>query len=46
MLVDRNSLWFRVLLARYGVEGGQLLDGGRNASLGGGLCLLFVGRSG
>jgi len=22
LLVDRNSLWFRVLLARYGVEGG------------------------
>jgi len=32
LLVNRNSLWFRVLLARYGVEGSQLLDGGRNAS--------------
>jgi len=30
--VDRNSLWFRVLLALYGVGGGQLLEGGRNAS--------------
>jgi len=32
LLVDKNSLWFRVLLARYGVEGGQLLEGGRDAS--------------
>jgi len=31
-LVDRSSLWFRVFAARYGVEGGQLVDGGRNAS--------------
>ena len=32
LLMERDNLWFRVLLARYGVEGGQLLDGGREAS--------------
>jgi len=32
LLVDRNSLWFRVLLARYGGVGSHLLEGGRNAS--------------
>jgi len=32
LLVDRECLWFRVLSARYGVEGGQVLDGGREVS--------------
>ncbi|GAU10927.1 hypothetical protein TSUD_426970, partial [Trifolium subterraneum] len=32
MLVDREGLWFRVLAARYGVEGGRLRDGGRGGS--------------
>jgi hypothetical protein len=30
--VDREGLWFRVLVARYGVEGGTLRDGGRRGS--------------
>ncbi|GAU48891.1 hypothetical protein TSUD_98820 [Trifolium subterraneum] len=29
MLVDIEGLWFRVLVARYGVERGRLRDGGR-----------------
>ncbi|PNX81962.1 cytochrome p450, partial [Trifolium pratense] len=33
MLVDREGLWFRVLAARYGVEGGRLRVGGRRGSL-------------
>ncbi|CAJ2630732.1 unnamed protein product [Trifolium pratense] len=33
MLVDREGLWFRVLAARYGIEGGRLRDGGRRGSL-------------
>ncbi|XP_039685111.1 uncharacterized protein [Medicago truncatula] len=32
MLVDREGLWYRVLVARYGEEGGVLKDGGRRAS--------------
>jgi hypothetical protein len=32
MLVDREGLWFRVLAARCGVEGGRLRDGGRRWS--------------
>jgi hypothetical protein len=32
LLVERNSFWFRVMAARYGVAGGRLLEGGRNAS--------------
>jgi len=32
LLVDRNSLWFRVLASRYGVEGGKIQGGGRTAS--------------
>ena len=32
MLVDRNSLWFRVMSAHYGVEGGHVVDGDRDAS--------------
>lgn len=27
--MDKESLWFRVMLARYGVEGGRLFDGER-----------------
>ncbi|MCI70365.1 hypothetical protein A2U01_0091628, partial [Trifolium medium] len=30
MLVDRGGLWFRVLAARYRVEGGKLKEEGRN----------------
>ncbi|WJX63191.1 hypothetical protein P8452_48110 [Trifolium repens] len=33
MLVDREGLWFRVLVARYGEEGGHLFEGGRRGSL-------------
>jgi len=32
MLVDKDGLWYRVLKARYGEEGGRLLDGGENRS--------------
>ncbi|XP_024640465.1 uncharacterized protein [Medicago truncatula] len=32
VLVEKESLWYRVLVARYGEEGGRLLDGGRTAS--------------
>ncbi|MCI41887.1 hypothetical protein A2U01_0063121, partial [Trifolium medium] len=32
MLVDRQGLWFRVLAARYGMEGGRLREGGRRGS--------------
>ncbi|XP_024626512.1 uncharacterized protein [Medicago truncatula] len=32
MLDDRNGLWYRVLVARYGEEGGVLKDRGRRAS--------------
>ncbi|PNX89106.1 hypothetical protein L195_g045223 [Trifolium pratense] len=32
MLVDREALWFRVLAARYGVEGGRLREGGQRGS--------------
>ncbi|MCH80187.1 hypothetical protein A2U01_0000951 [Trifolium medium] len=32
MLVGREGLWFRVLVARYGVEGGRLREGGRRGS--------------
>ncbi|CAJ2666781.1 unnamed protein product [Trifolium pratense] len=32
MLVDRESLWFRVLAGRYGVERGRLCDGGARGS--------------
>ena len=30
--MERDSLWFRVLSVRYGVEGCQVLDGGINVS--------------
>jgi len=33
VMADTHSLWYRVLAARYGVEGGQLMEGGRDASL-------------
>jgi len=33
LLVDRDSLWFRVLSARYGVEWGCVREGGREASV-------------
>ncbi|GAU41930.1 hypothetical protein TSUD_139160 [Trifolium subterraneum] len=32
MLVDREGLWYRVLVARYGVEGGRHRDGGQRGS--------------
>jgi hypothetical protein len=32
LLVDREGLWFRVLSAQYGVEGGQVLDDERDVS--------------
>ncbi|MCI90673.1 alpha-1 6-xylosyltransferase, partial [Trifolium medium] len=32
MLVDREGLWFRVLAARYGVEGGRLREGDQRGS--------------
>ncbi|XP_045797575.1 uncharacterized protein LOC123891718 [Trifolium pratense] len=33
MLVDREGLWFRVLVARYGLEGGSLREGGQRGSV-------------
>ncbi|GAU22804.1 hypothetical protein TSUD_142440 [Trifolium subterraneum] len=33
MLVDREGLWYRVLAARYGVEGDRLRVGGRRGSV-------------
>jgi len=33
MLVDKEGLWYRVLKARYGEEGGRLKEGGRDSSL-------------
>ena len=30
--MDRNSLWFKVLSASYGVEGGRVSNGGREVS--------------
>ena len=33
MLVDKEGLWYRVLKARYGEEGGWLKEGGRDSSL-------------
>ncbi|GAU46777.1 hypothetical protein TSUD_402880, partial [Trifolium subterraneum] len=32
LLVDKEGLWFRVLGARYGMEGGKIRDGGRRGS--------------
>lgn len=33
MLVDKYGLWYKVLKARYGEEGGRLKDGGRESSV-------------
>jgi len=33
MLVDKEGLWYRVLKAKYGEEGGRLKEGGRDSSL-------------
>ena len=33
MLVDKDGLWYRVLKARYGEEGGRLKDGGGDSSV-------------
>ncbi|CAJ2672661.1 unnamed protein product [Trifolium pratense] len=33
LLVDREGLWYRVLVARYGVEGGRLREGGQRGSV-------------
>jgi hypothetical protein len=32
LLVDRGGMWFRVLPARYAVEGGRVREGGRRGS--------------
>ncbi|GAU31199.1 hypothetical protein TSUD_210560 [Trifolium subterraneum] len=32
MLVDKEGMWFRVLVARYGMKRGRLRDGGRRGS--------------
>ncbi|KEH19395.1 hypothetical protein MTR_8g058405 [Medicago truncatula] len=31
MLIDREGMWYRVLKARYGEEGGRLREGGRHS---------------
>jgi hypothetical protein len=36
MLVDKTSLWYKVLVARYGEEAGMLKAGGGLVLLGGG----------
>ena len=33
MLVDREGLWFRISVARYGLERGRLTDGGSEKSV-------------
>jgi len=33
MLLDREGLWYRVLKARYGEEGGHLREGGSESSI-------------
>jgi len=33
MLTDKEGLWYRVLKARYGEEGGRLKEGGRESSV-------------
>ncbi|MCI30791.1 hypothetical protein A2U01_0052002, partial [Trifolium medium] len=33
MLEDHEDLWFKVLIAKYGVEDGRVRRGGRNSSL-------------
>jgi hypothetical protein len=32
MMVEKDGLWYRVLKARYGEEGGKIKGGGRNSS--------------
>jgi len=32
LLTENESLWYRVLVAKYGEEGGRLVDGGRSDS--------------
>jgi hypothetical protein len=32
MLVDQESLWFKVLVAKYGLEDGRVMGGGGKAS--------------
>jgi len=46
MLVDRDGLWYRVLVAQYGEEGGFLREGGGGPLIGGGRwpeCVMVVG---
>jgi len=33
MLVEREGLWYRMLVARYGQEGGMVREGGRWSSI-------------
>jgi len=47
MLIDRNGLWYRVLVARYGEEDGVLKDGGGGIQVGGVsscVCLIVMGE--
>ena len=46
LLEDNDSMWFRVLAARYGLEGGRLLGGGARLRSGGMISTHCVGRSG
>ncbi|KEH23450.1 hypothetical protein MTR_7g081765 [Medicago truncatula] len=41
MLVDKDGLWYRVLKARYGEEGGRLKEGGSHCSAWDGMDTLF-----
>jgi len=45
MLLDKEGLWYRVLKARYGEDGGRLKEGGGIVQCGGGCCLVFVAVS-
>jgi len=46
LLEDTESLWFRVLSARYGVEGGRMKGGGVRLHYGGVIRMPYVGMSG
>ena len=46
MLVDRGSLWFRVLASRYGVVGGKSNGEAARLQPSGVICLLWVERAG
>jgi len=46
LLEEDDSMWFRVLAARYGIEEGRLLEGGERPPCGGVILPLCVGRSG